>query len=194
MLDIFPRRNLLLAAASLATERGAAPAALLTVGRAGGHHVLTCGDITSQCAVGLNGIRADRHEGDRTTPSGLFPLRRVLFRPDRVDSVHTALPAAPIQPNSGWCTDSADPRYNTEITLPDGGSHEELWRDDDLYDIVVVIGYNDSPAIPGKGSAIFLHVSRPGMRGTDGCVAIPLPVLARVIGRCGAGTLIRIDA
>lgn len=147
-----------------------------------------------RCAVGGAGVRADKAEGDGATPAGRFPLRQVLFRPDRVARPETGLPVRALAPDDGWCDDPADPRYNTPIKLPDAARHEELWRDDHLYDVVMVIGCNDAPAIPGKGSAIFLHVAAPDFASTAGCVAVALPDILEIARRCGPATVIEIKA
>ncbi len=84
----------------------------------------------------------------------------------------TALPVAPIAPDDGWCDAPEDPFYNQLVKHPYPASAERLWRDDHAYDIVVVLGFNDTPALPGRGSAIFWHVAQPDWRGTEGCVAV----------------------
>ena len=134
-----------------------------------------------------------KREGDGATPAGYFPFRRVLFRTDRV-VVRTRLPVTPIARQDGWCTDPDDRDYNQPITLPRHGRYENLWRDDHLYDIVVVIGYNDAPAVPGGGSAIFLHVARSELSPTDGCVAVAAAVLLEVLRRCDSNTFIEIKS
>ncbi len=126
------------------------------------------------CALGRNGCvpGAQKREGDGATPLGTWPVRAVLYRADRVAVPDTDLAASPIRPWDGWCDDPKDPRYNLPIRHPDPASHERLWRTDGLYDLIVPLGYNDDPAIPGHGSAIFLHCAKPGMKPTAGCVAL----------------------
>ena len=125
------------------------------------------------CAIGRGGIAEKRGEGDGITPVGRWPVRRVLYRPDRVTPPETALPVAAIDPADGWCDDPNDPaNYNRPVTKPYAGSHEDMWRDDRLYDLIVVLGFNDDPPAAGAGSAIFLHVARPDFAPTQGCVAL----------------------
>ena len=124
------------------------------------------------CVIGRGGVTDDKREGDGTTPLGCWPLRRLLYRADRTAVPHCRLPAQPIGPSDGWCDDPADPSYNQPVRLPYRASHEELSRNDPLYDLVVVLGYNDDPVVPGKGSAIFMHVARPEGTPTEGCVAL----------------------
>lgn len=154
---------------------------------------LRFGASSVRCAVGRGGVRADKREGDGATPAGVFPLREVLYRADRVGRPATSLPATPIAADDGWSDDPADPAYNRRTTTASRFGHERLWREDRLYDVLAVIGANDAPAVPGRGSAIFLHVARPDYAGTDGCVALALADLLRVLARCGTGTEIVVE-
>ena len=131
--------------------------------------------------LGHGGVRQDKREGDGATPLGLLPLRRVLFRADRVRRPVTAVPVMPLAPEDGWCDDPAERDYNRPVTLPYGARHEALWRGDAVYDVIGVLGWNDAPVVLGAGSAIFLHVSRPDGAPTEGCVALPLPELLAVL-------------
>jgi L,D-peptidoglycan transpeptidase YkuD (ErfK/YbiS/YcfS/YnhG family) len=129
------------------------------------------GDLGVRCALGRNGITRDKVEGDGCTPAGSFPVRRLFYRPDRVRGFDCRLPMQPLARDDGWCDDPDDMAYNRLITRPYRGRHEELWREDALYDLVLVIGHNDDPVIPGKGSAVFLHLAQPDYAPTDGCIA-----------------------
>jgi len=157
------------------------------------------GTVTSpggafRCALGRGGIRDDKREGDGATPVGCFTLRRVLYRPDRVAPPETTLPITPIDPTDGWCDDPSDPAYNQPVHLPHPASHEEMWRADGLYDVVVVIGHNDDPAVPGMGSAVFMHVAKPDYEPTAGCVALALPDLLALLKDCSPGDRLCIAA
>ena len=146
------------------------------------------------CALGRNGISTAKREGDGATPAGTFPLRRVLFRADRLARPATQLEVQPIAPDDGWCDDPADAaHYNRPVRLPHAARCEPLWRDDALYDVLAVIGYNDAPPIAGRGSAIFLHVARPGYGPTEGCVALALPHLLTVLANCTAASRLCIE-
>ncbi len=136
---------------------------------------------TLRCALGAGGIRADKQEGDGATPVGLLPLRRVLWRADRGPRPACAVPAEPIAPEDGWCDDPAHRDYNRQVRLPHPARHERLWRDDAVYDVIGVLGWNDAPVLRGRGSAIFLHLARPGLPPTEGCVALPEPELRRLL-------------
>lgn len=140
-----------------------------------------------RCALGRGGVRADKREGDGATPAGAFPLREVWYRPDRASPPATALPLRTIGAADGWCDDPRDPSYNRPVRLPYAGRHERLWREDTLYDVLAVIGYNNDPPEPGRGSAIFLHLARPDFSATEGCVALALPDLLSLLADCRPG-------
>lgn len=147
-----------------------------------------------RCAVGPAGLRHGKREGDGSTPAGCWPLRRVLYRQDRLARPETRLPLGALRPDDGWCDDPADPRYNRPVTLPYAASHEALWRDDEIYDVIVELGYNDDPPVPGAGSAVFLHVARPDYAPTQGCVALALDHLFILLREAGPGTRLCAEA
>lgn len=146
------------------------------------------------CAIGAGGVREDKREGDRATPIGRLPLRRVLYRPDRLSPPQTALSAAPLTPRDGWCDDPGHASYNQQVSLPFEGRCEQLWRTDHIYDVIVVLGYNDDPVVVGKGSAIFLHVARPDFAPTEGCIALSGADLLTVLARCDPRACVRVKA
>lgn len=137
--------------------------------------------LVFRAALGRGGVRRDKQEGDGATPAGLLSLRRLLYRADRIKRPECAVPVEPIAPNDGWCDDVDEAAYNQMIRLPHDGHYEELWRQDGLYDMVGVLGWNDDPVRRGRGSAIFLHVARPDYAPTDGCIALALPDLRHVL-------------
>jgi len=134
-----------------------------------------------RAAIGRGGVRTDKQEGDGATPAGLLPLRRVLYRADKVPIPRAALPREPISQTDGWCDDPGHRDYNRAVQLPHPGRCEELWRRDAVYDIVAVLGWNDAPVERGRGSAIFLHVARPDFAPTEGCVAVALADLTAIL-------------
>jgi L,D-peptidoglycan transpeptidase YkuD (ErfK/YbiS/YcfS/YnhG family) len=145
------------------------------------------GHVTFRCALGRGGLKGDKREGDGATPIGAWPMRRLLYRADRIGRPATRLPLQELAPEDGWCDDPADPAYNRPVRLPYPGRHERLWREDELYDLLVVLGHNDDPVVPGLGSAIFLHVARPDYAPTEGCVALLYADLARVLVEAAPG-------
>jgi L,D-peptidoglycan transpeptidase YkuD (ErfK/YbiS/YcfS/YnhG family) len=154
--------------------------------------ILTLGSLTFPCALGRAGCRARKREGDGATPVGLWRLCAVLYRSDRVRRPHTHLPVRAIRQRDGWCDAPADRNYNRPVRHPYPVSAERLWRADGLYDIVVVLDYNDRPRVRGRGSAIFMHVAKPGYAPTEGCIALARAHLQRLLERLGAGAAVRI--
>jgi L,D-peptidoglycan transpeptidase YkuD (ErfK/YbiS/YcfS/YnhG family) len=143
--------------------------------------LLVADGLVLRATLGRGGVRVDKREGDGATPAGLLPLRRVLYRADRLRPPRCAVPIEPLSPNDGWCDDPDDADYNRPVTLPHPARHEALWRGDAVYDVIGVLGWNDAPVRRGQGSAIFLHVSRPNRAPTEGCVALALPDLLRLL-------------
>jgi len=154
--------------------------------------MLTFGARTYACVLGRGGARVEKQEGDGATPVGVFTLRRVLYRSDRISAPQTRLPVAAIAANDGWCDAPEDKAYNMPVTLPYGVSAEQMFRDDGLYDVVVILGHNDTPVVPGAGSAIFLHVAPPLGQPTAGCVALPLPALLDLLREAEPTTALRV--
>ncbi|THD57932.1 L,D-transpeptidase family protein [Phenylobacterium sp.] len=147
-----------------------------------------------RCALGRGGVTpaADKREGDGASPAGVWPIRRLLYRPDRGGSPRTAIPAAPIAPDDGWCDAPDDPAYNRPVKRPYPASQEAMWRDDGVYDLVVVLGHNDDPPKPGMGSCIFLHLARPDFSPTEGCVALARPDLEALLAEARPGDAVEI--
>lgn len=146
-----------------------------------------------RAAIGRAGLTADKKEGDGATPIGIFPLRQLWFREGRIQQPQAGLSCFRINPESGWSDDPADPLYNQPVPLPHAYRHERLWREDGLYDLVVPLGYNDDPAVPGLGSAIFLHCAHPEYAPTEGCVAVARDDLLTLLVGCGPDTRIAIS-
>ena len=146
------------------------------------------------CLVGKAGLiaAADKREGDMATPVGEWPLRFVYYRPDRVTRPVTALPAIALTPEMGWCDDPHDEHYNRAVDLPFAASHERLWRDDGLYDVIVVLGHNDSPPEPFLGSAVFFHLREPDTHHTAGCVAVTKDDMLALLEEADTETILRI--
>lgn len=149
---------------------------------------------SARAVCGKSGVAIDKREGDHASPAGTYPLLYGFYRPDRVTRPRSDLPFTPLQPDFGWVDDPADRNYNRLVALPYAASHEAMWRDDGLYDLVVVIGYNTDPVVPGKGSAIFLHCASPAFSATEGCIAVARDVLVPLSGLLGPGSRITITA
>lgn len=151
--------------------------------------------VTIAASFGRSGAiaAADKREGDGATPLGVWPVRAALLRPDRMAPPATRLPWRWLRAGDGWSDDAADPAYNRPVGHPHRFSAERLWRDDHAYDIIVILGHNDSPPRAGLGSAIFLHCSQPDRRPTEGCVAIERRQLAMCLDRLAPGDMLRIE-
>lgn len=142
--------------------------------RATGDGFLDVGGRRVRCALGPAGVVAAemKREGDGASPAGVWPIRGVLYRADRGAAPRTQLPVRLLSQSDGWCDDPADPAYNKAVQLPYPASAETLWRDDHVYDIIVILGHNDDPPVAGMGSAIFLHIARADYSPTEGCIAV----------------------
>lgn len=145
------------------------------------------------CALGRNGVSIDKKEGDGKTPVGHFIIKEIYYRKDKIGHLTASVPVKEISPTDGWCDDSNDVSYNKYVKLPYNASHENLWREDNLYDIIIVINYNTDSPIPGKGSAIFIHIARPGYSPTAGCIALSKNDLLEVIKNINNSTIIQIN-
>jgi L,D-peptidoglycan transpeptidase YkuD (ErfK/YbiS/YcfS/YnhG family) len=156
----------------------------------------TFGDRQVRCAVGRAGVvpAADKREGDGASPAGLWQMRRLFYRPDRGGAPRNALASTALSPEDGWCDAPGDRAYNQLVRHPYPASAEHLWREDGLYDLIVVLGYNDAPVIPGRGSAIFLHCASEDWRPTAGCVALARADLLDVLALSGPGSAVDIRA
>ena len=150
------------------------------------------GDLNLPCALGRSGRRVRKREGDGATPVGCWRALGVLYRADRVGRPSTGLPVRRIRPSDGWCDAPADRNYNRPVRIPYAASAESLWRSDRLYDVVVVLGYNTRPRMRGRGSAIFMHVARPGYAPTEGCIALKQEHLLLLLRQLGPGSRVRV--
>ncbi len=155
--------------------------------------VLDWGAGPRRCAIGPAGIAAKLREGDGVTPRGVFELREVFYRADRIAAPATVLPLWKIEPDDGWCDAPQDQGYNRLVKLPYTASAENLWREDHVYDLIVVVGFNDDPVYAGKGSAIFLHLAKPDFSPTAGCVAMAESDLRAALEQLQAGDKIKIS-
>jgi len=152
--------------------------------------VLVAGALAFPVALGRGGILANKREGDGGTPRGRFRLRRLWWRADRMSRPATRLAARPIGARDAWCEDPADRRYNRPIKIATGGAGDRLRRADHLYDLIVEIDHNTRPRIARRGSAVFIHVARPGLAPSAGCVTMPKSCLYRLLRQVGPTTRI----
>jgi L,D-peptidoglycan transpeptidase YkuD (ErfK/YbiS/YcfS/YnhG family) len=155
-------------------------------------------DTLFPCSIGRSGaISAElKQEGDGFSPTGSFPIRQVFYRADRIPAPQVNhIPIRALTPQDGWCDDLNDAaNYNRHVALPYARSHEELWRDDHVYDIIVVLGHNDDPVRLGKGSAIFMHIATDDFAPTAGCVAMKIDDLLQLLQQASAGSTVEIQS
>tara|TARA_B100001175_G_C18963603_1_gene381791 strand:+ start:21 stop:524 length:504 start_codon:yes stop_codon:yes gene_type:complete len=144
------------------------------------------------CNLGASGVVYEKIEGDKCTPIGVFPIREILYRKDKIEFLNTKIKKTPIEKDFLWSDDPKDLNYNKLVKGPYEPSHEKLWRKDDAYDLIVVIGYNDNPVIEKKGSAIFLHCSTSKNSKTEGCVSLEKNNLIKIAESLEYDTLIKI--
>ena len=154
--------------------------------------VLLAGPLALPVALGRAGIKANKREGDGATPRGAFRLKRLWWRAERHRRPPTLLPSRRIGPNDAWCEDPNDRHYNRPVKLPPKSTADRLARPDRLYDFIIEIDHNTRPRVAGRGSAVFIHVARPGLAPTAGCVALELNSLRRLLARLGPRTKIMV--
>ena len=142
-------------------------------------------NFTFKCCVGKNGTTNKKNEGDKKTPKGLFSLGNVYYRKDRNLKPITKLHSIPITKKMGWCNDIRNKKYNKLIKISNSTRHEKMFRKDYKYDYIIPINYNTKNTQIGKGSAIFIHLSKTYKK-TAGCVALKkkdLLILLKLINR-----------
>jgi len=154
--------------------------------------LLSIGTAVFPCALGSGGISANKREGDGATPLGPMRLLGGYFRSDHVAKRGTRLPMRPIARDLGWCEVPDDRNYNRPVRMPYAASHETMRRADRLYDICIVLDWNIRPRLRGRGSAIFFHLARSGFTPTQGCVAVSLAVMQRLLPYLGTGTVVEV--
>ncbi|MBK1637541.1 hypothetical protein CKO24_00520 [Rhodothalassium salexigens DSM 2132] len=152
--------------------------------------------LSARCRLGRGGVVAAdaKREGDGATPAGRWPLRRLYYRADRLTRPETALATTALDQLWSWCDAPDHPAYNRRLDTPPAASHERLWRSDRRYDLIVPLGYNDDPPLPGRGSAIFLHLTDTPDRPTAGCVAMDRDDLLALLAALTPASMMVIDA
>jgi L,D-peptidoglycan transpeptidase YkuD (ErfK/YbiS/YcfS/YnhG family) len=145
-----------------------------------------------KCSLGKNGVTKNKVEGDKRTPSGVYRLKQVFYRADRINKITTNLKKIKIKKNMGWCDDPSSKRYNQLIKIPYKFSHEKLYRKDHIYDIVVILNYNMNPVVKKRGSAIFMHITKKNYLKTLGCIALKKNDLLEILNRVKKDNIIKI--
>ena len=153
---------------------------------------LTYKNYKVKCSIGKRGIGYKKKEGDLITPKGRYRIKYILYRKDKVKRIQTKIKKIIIKKNMAWCDDPNSKRYNKLIKLPSSFSYEKLYRNDNVYDIILVLNYNMKPIIKHKGSAIFIHVSKSNYKKTEGCVALKKTHLLKILKQLKKNTLVKI--
>ena len=154
--------------------------------------ILSYKDYKVKCTIGKRGIKSRKKEGDLTTPRGIFKIKELYYRKDRIKGLRTKVKKIIIKKNMGWCDDSSSSKYNKIIKLPFNFSHEKLYRKDNIYDLMLVINFNMRPIKKNKGSAIFIHVAKKDFSPTKGCIAIKKNELKKLLKIINKNTKINI--
>ena len=150
-------------------------------------------NLRFRCALGEAGIKKKEKEGDNVTPKGIFNIIKMYYRPDKIKNITTDVKKIKIKKNMGWCDDSRSDSYNQQIKLPNKFGHEKLFRNDNLYDLILVLNYNINPTIKYKGSAIFIHIAKNSYKKTKGCIALKKEHLIKLISKIKTNTKIKIN-
>jgi len=145
-----------------------------------------------KCAVGKRGITSKKLEGDNKTPIGNFKFKSIFYRKDRINIDKAQLKKIIIKKNMGWCDDTNSRFYNKLIKFPFNFRAEKLWLKENIYDVIIIISHNIKPVVSGKGSAIFLHISRNNYLPTRGCIAISKRDMHFLISKIDANTKLTI--
>ena len=150
-------------------------------------------NLKFRCALGKGGVKKKTMEGDNITPKGIFKIIKIYYRPDKIKKIKTLIKKIKIKKNMGWCDDPSSRLYNKLINLPTKYTHEKLYRNDSLYDLIVVLSYNTNPIIKNKGSAIFIHIAKNSYKKTKGCIALKKEHLIEIISKIKKNTKIKIN-
>jgi L,D-peptidoglycan transpeptidase YkuD (ErfK/YbiS/YcfS/YnhG family) len=159
-----------------------------------GQGILSLRGLTLRCSIGRGGISARKREGDGATPLADLAVLSGYARNDGIVPRRGRLGLAPIGPDLGWCDASADRNYNRPVRLPYPAGHERMQRADGLYDICLVLDWNIRPRRRNRGSAIFVHIARPGYLPTEGCIALSPRDMARLLPLISARTVFRVQS
>jgi len=138
-------------------------------------------DLKFKCALGKAGIRKKKIEGDNITPKGIYKIIKIYYRDDRIKKISSKFKLIKITKNMGWCDDPKSKKYNQLIKLPNRYSHEKFFKNDNSYDLIVILNYNINPIIKNKGSAIFIHIAKKKYKSTAGCIALKKNDLLKLI-------------
>ena len=138
-------------------------------------------DLKFKCALGKSGVSKKKIEGDNITPQGIYKIIKIYYRKDRIKKISSKFKLIKIKKNIGWCDDPKSNKYNQLINLPSDFNHEKFYRRDSVYDLILVLNYNMNPIVKGKGSGIFIHISKKNYKKTAGCIALKKSHLIQLV-------------
>ena len=150
-------------------------------------------DLKFKCALGKSGVGKKKIEGDNITPKGIYKIIKIYYRKDRITKINSAFKLIEIKKNMGWCDDPESKKYNQLINLPSKYRHEKLFRNDRIYDLILVLDYNMNPVIKNKGSAIFIHIAKNNYCKTKGCIALKKKDLIEIVSKIKRDTKVIIN-
>ena len=138
-------------------------------------------NLKFKCALGKTGVGEKKIEGDNVTPKGTYKIIKIYYRKDRIKKISSKFKLIKIEKNMAWCNDPSSQKYNQLIKLPSKYTYEKLFRNDNVYDLILVLNYNINPIIKNKGSAIFIHIAKKKYKKTAGCVGLKKSDLIKLI-------------
>lgn len=150
-------------------------------------------DLKFKCALGKSGVGKKKIEGDNITPQGIYKIIKIYYRRDRIKKISSKFKLIKIKKNIGWCDDPKSNKYNQLINLPSDFNHEKFYRRDSVYDLILVLNYNMNPIVKGKGSGIFIHISKRNYKKTAGCIALKKSHLIQLVKKIERRTKIIIN-
>ena len=128
-------------------------------------------DFVFKCSLGKGGTTNKKIEGDLKTPIGKYEIGSLYYRADRIQKIFTKLKKIKIKKKIGWCNDINSKKYNKKMKISKKYKYAKLFRNDYKYDYFIPINYNTKKTISGKGSAIFIHLTK-NYKPTAGCIAV----------------------
>ena len=150
-------------------------------------------NLKFKCSLGKAGIGKKEKEGDKITPKGTYKIVKIYYRNDRVKKIFSDFKLLKIKKNMGWCDDPKSKKYNRLVKLPSKYGYEELYRKDNIYDLILVLNYNMEPIVKNKGSAIFIHIANKNYKKTAGCIGLKKSHLINIIKKIKKNTKVIIN-
>ena len=145
-----------------------------------------------RCSLGKAGIGKKKIEGDNITPKGTFKIIKIYYRSDRIKKIKSKFKLIKIKKNIAWCDDPQSRNYNQLIKLPSKYSYENLFKKNNIYDLILVLNFNINPIIKNRGSAVFIHVAKRNYKPTAGCIALKKDHLIKLVNNLKKNAVVKI--